>query len=455
MSRSGSIFLHNKLIGNITESSDGEYVLEYTDEYISSGDAEEMSLTLPKNEKKYHQAQLHSFFDGLIPEGWLLAHAVKNWKLKENDRMGLLLNMCQSTIGATHIIGEGQDEAVTSKKNVCHAGQTNQVKEVYTSNKCLISYRPLQNLKNNNDGSSKVEIFLPIEAKRMFGDDKIQFFLNLGVDDLETMAKEQTAARINVTGVQKKLSMEIVKEENGKPGRLTIVDFDGSFILKPPNEDYPNMPEVEHLCMRMAKLAGFDVPDCALIPMKTGELAFIIKRFDRKGEIQFYQEDFCQLMDKPTADKYKSSLEKSSKVIKKHCEDEVANLFLFFDLNFYNFLIGNADMHLKNFSLVSNKKTKRYQLSPCYDLLSTKILFSEDLEETALAINGKKKKLKKSDWTALALNMGLKQNHMDITIKRYEKFFPKMFKLIDNSFLPDEKKELLKDLMRTNLDQVS
>ncbi|MBT4789927.1 MAG: type II toxin-antitoxin system HipA family toxin [Halobacteriovoraceae bacterium] len=455
MSRSGKVYLHNNFVGTIGESNDGDYIFEYTDEYIASSNSEGVSLTLPKSVKIYRQAYLHGFFDGLIPEGWLLGHAVKNWKLKNNDRMGLLLNMCQSTIGATHIVGEGQDKISKFKNLVEYAGQTSLIKTKYTTDKCLISYESLVDPKDKKNESIKAELFRPIEAKRIFGDGKYQSQLDLGMDDLETMAKEQTNARINVTGVQKKLSLEIAKGEGASSGRLTIVDFDGSFILKPPSDDYPNMPEIEHLCMRMAKLAGFEVPGCALIPLRSGELAFIIKRFDRKGSTKHYQEDFCQLMDKPTADKYKSSIEKCSKIIKSHCEDKVTNLSLFFDLNFYNFLIGNADMHLKNFSLILNKKTMKYQLSPCYDLLSTKILLPEDIEQTALAINGKKNKLKKDDWISLALNMGLKESYVDVTIKRYKKFFPKMFSLIEKSFLTDENKELLKNLMRENLDQVS
>ena len=283
----------------------------------------------------------------------------------------------------------------------------------------------------------------------MFGERKMQYQLGITLGDVEEMAKEQTNNRLNVTGVQKKLSLEI--QTMGESKRLTIVNFEGGYILKPPSSDYPNMPEIEHLCMKMALLAGFNVPECALIPLYSGELAFIIKRFDRKKGKKFYQEDFCQLLEKQTSTKYKSSIEKCAKIIHTHCADRVPNLIQFFDMVFYNYLIGNADMHLKNFSLVQNKKTKRYQLSPCYDFLSTKILVPEDNEQTALSINGKKNRLKYKDWHALALNIGLSENHIDNTLAGYRKFYPKMFKLIDRSFLTKDNQDLLKEIMQNNL----
>ncbi len=439
MIRSGDVYIQNQLIGTITETIDGEYVLEYTDAFVKSENDLEMSLTLPKSKKVYIEPTLHAFFDGLIPEGWLLDHAVKNWKLTHQDRMGLLLSMCHSTIGSTYIIGKGSEKSKRSNLEVEAREDTNQIK--YSTNKCLITYREIKN-----------SLYEEGAIRKMFGDKKVQYQLSISLADIEALAKEQVGSRLNVTGVQKKLSLDIKPEVSKK--RLTIVEFEGDFILKPPSREYPNMPEIEHLCMKMAKIAGFKVPECALIPLHSGELAYIVKRFDRQKGKRFYQEDFCQLLEKHTSSKYKSSIEKCVKIIKKYCHDETVNLIQFFDINFYNFLIGNADMHLKNFSLVRNKKTGNYQMSPCYDFLSTKILVPEDKEEVALSINGKKNKLKYEDWYALALNMGLGEKHFDVTIARYNRFLPKMFKLIDKSFLTNENKELLKDIMKSNLAKV-
>lgn len=111
-------------------------------------------------------------------------------------------------------------------------------------------------------------------------------------------------------------------------------------------------------------------------------------------------------------------------------------------------------MHLKNFSLIKNKKNGNYQLSPCYDLLSTKILVPEDEEDVALALNGKRNKIKQIDWVQFAENIGLSERYAISTIKKYQRYLPKMIKLIKSSFLTSENQESLQRLMEEKLDRV-
>jgi serine/threonine-protein kinase HipA len=440
ISRSGNIYLYDQLVGTLSETIDGEYIFEYLSEYMDSDSVEGVSLTLPKTQKKYRSDSLPCFFDGLIPEGWLLSLGAKNWKLNVNDRMGLLLSTCQSTIGAVHIVENGQEPENKVPKLSTDDFTTN---NEFVTDRCLITYGPLAEGIYNSKA-----------AKKLFGDKDFQNQPNISLENLEGIAQEQVVARLTVTGVQKKISLSLDSNENDLK-RFTIVDLGGDFILKPPSTEYPDMPEIEHLCMKMSKVAGFTVPECALIPLSSGELAYIVKRFDRNGDKKNYQEDFCQLMNRPTKDKYRSSIEKCSKVIKEFCADSSPNLSLFFDLNFYNYLIGNADMHLKNFSLVKNRNSRHYQLSPCYDLLSTKLLVPEDLEQTALAINGKKNKLNKNDWVSLSQNMGLSEGYFEKVLKKYKAHIPKMLELIKISFLTDANKEALSQMIVDNYEKVS
>lgn len=101
--RKGKVYMHNIFAGTLTESDDG-FHFSYSADYLALEDAEAISLTLPLNEKTYNSKVMFSFFDGLIPEGWLLDIAEKNWKIKERDRMGLLLACCENCIGAVSII---------------------------------------------------------------------------------------------------------------------------------------------------------------------------------------------------------------------------------------------------------------------------------------------------------------------------------------------------------------
>lgn len=104
--RSGIVYFKDIMAGTINETDDG-YAFEYLPQYLASTDAEPISLTLPLSKQKYKSTVLFSFFDGLIPEGWLLQIASSVWKIPLYDRMGLLLNLCHDCIGAVSIIKNG------------------------------------------------------------------------------------------------------------------------------------------------------------------------------------------------------------------------------------------------------------------------------------------------------------------------------------------------------------
>ena len=100
--RIGRVYMQNELAGKLTENEEG-YLLRYEREYLSNPDVKPVSLTLPVRENPFLSKTMFPFFDGLIPEGWLLEIAEKNWKLNARDRMGLLLACCRDCIGAVSI----------------------------------------------------------------------------------------------------------------------------------------------------------------------------------------------------------------------------------------------------------------------------------------------------------------------------------------------------------------
>lgn len=103
MNRSGDVYMKNVFCGVVSETDDG-YLFEYDKEYLQNVAAEAVSLTLPLSDKAYQSKTLFAFFDGLIPEGWLLDLAEKNWKINYKDRMGLLLTCCKDCIGAVSVL---------------------------------------------------------------------------------------------------------------------------------------------------------------------------------------------------------------------------------------------------------------------------------------------------------------------------------------------------------------
>ncbi len=101
--RSAEIYYKDLLAGILTETNEGEYTFQYDKEYVTKHPDQFITFTMPVTETTYIDKRLFPFFEGLIPEGWLLDIASKNWKINQNDRMGLLLACCQNCIGAVSV----------------------------------------------------------------------------------------------------------------------------------------------------------------------------------------------------------------------------------------------------------------------------------------------------------------------------------------------------------------
>ena len=101
--RKAAVYYKEFLAGILTETDDGDYIFEYDEKYVMEHPKESITMTMPVRSKSYTDKRLFSFFEGLIPEGWLLDIASKNWKINQNDRMGLLLACCQNCIGAVSV----------------------------------------------------------------------------------------------------------------------------------------------------------------------------------------------------------------------------------------------------------------------------------------------------------------------------------------------------------------
>ncbi|MBR3416054.1 MAG: HipA domain-containing protein [Clostridia bacterium] len=277
--------------------------------------------------------------------------------------------------------------------------------------------------------------------------------LDIDDDTIKRLAEESTNKGYTVPGVQKKLSLHLSDPGDGDKPRLTLINYPAGFILKPQTEEYKNLPEAEHLVMSMARAARISVVPFALLDLK-GKLAYITKRVDRKsegGDVRLLaMEDFCQLDDRLTQDKYKGSYERCAGIIKKFSCRPGLDLAEFFVRVVFSFAVGNSDMHLKNFSLIETD-TGRYALSPAYDLLPVNVILPEDTEQLALTLNGKKRNIRKKDFTALADNCGIPLPAAEKMISGIVACKETFFSLCDESFMPDEMKEKLKELITERL----
>lgn len=301
--------------------------------------------------------------------------------------------------------------------------------------KCLFCYSELS--ENEID-------FHAFCSKKMFGT-PMPPMLDFDRENITDLAKKIVVKSVAITGVQPKLSLQMEKQKNQNP-RLTLVGLYGDYILKPQSDEYSELPENESVTMHLAGIFGIKTAKHSLIRLKSGELAYITKRFDREKGEKIAVEDFCQLSENLTEHKYRSSIEKVGKIAFQFAENKGFELQKLFELVVFCFLTGNADMHLKNFSLMKNK-FGFYEFSPAYDLLSTVLVIAEDKEETALTINGKKNKLKKNDFDTLGKSFGINEKVLNMIYKKVEKTLPKWTDFIEKSFLSKEIKQKYLDLI--------
>lgn len=266
-------------------------------------------------------------------------------------------------------------------------------------------------------------------------------------EQMQQLATTLVLRSVAVTGVQPKLSVDIqpLPEEPGKQ-RLTVVGLWGGYILKPPTPQYEALPENEDLTMHLAQSLKIPIAQHSLIRLPSGELAYLTKRFDRQGELKLAQEDMCQIAEKLTEDKYRGSMELVGKLIHRYSHQPGLDAVTFFELALFCYLTGNADMHLKNFSLLTSPDSETF-LSPAYDLLATKLAMPSDMEEMGLGLNGKRNRLKKVDFDTLADKLKISAKTRATTYARFLKAIPNLKDWIEISFLPPNLKEAYVNLI--------
>jgi serine/threonine-protein kinase HipA len=246
------------------------------------------------------------------------------------------------------------------------------------------------------------------------------------------------APKMSIQGVQPKLSAKLKVTD----GFFEVTDKGGEYILKPQNILYPQLPENEDLTMRLAEEIDLEIPLHGLIYSKDQKLTYFIKRFDRYGKGNKYSvEDFAQLAGKNRDTKYDFSMEKVATIIDTFCTFPAIEKVRLFKLTLFNFLTGNEDQHLKNFSLIT--KDNKTTLTPFYDLINTTISLSNPVEEIALPLKGKKSKLNKSVFITYWAKerLGLNEQVIDQTLNSIAKKFEMWIELINKSFLSKEMKD--------------
>ncbi|HEU5282030.1 MAG TPA: HipA domain-containing protein [Gammaproteobacteria bacterium] len=252
------------------------------------------------------------------------------------------------------------------------------------------------------------------------------------------------AGKMSIQGVQIKLSAVL----NKKHGHFEVVDNHGDYILKMQNASYPEMPENEALTMSLAETIGLKVPVHGLIYGADGKFVYFVKRFDRlPKKKKLAMEDFAQLSGFDRETKYNSSIEQVVHIINQYCTYPKVEFVTLLKLTLFNFLVGNEDMHLKNFSLIT--KNGKTTLSPMYDLLSTTIAMTRPSEEMALPMKGRKSNLTSGNFLDYFAKdrLGLNQKTIDQVCEEIKSQLPRWREMIAHSFLSEPMKEKYLELL--------
>ncbi len=423
----GHVYLREELAG-IIEKGANEFTFKYTENWIDKKKSS-ISTSLPVRATPYVAKKLHPFFDNLIAEGWLLGYAEKVFQIDKSNRFAMLMAIGQSTIGAVRIKPVLNNKVISLQKYYAKDLIENDLSSYSTiqghNNLCALCLEEL----TKTEITKKKRFHLKC-SREMWGTTRAIEVLLEPTKPLNSF--RNTIYGGTISGAQRKGLFHLEKN------KLWPTSFEAQYILKPQG-DYDELPENEHATMVIARKIGFNVPPISILDIKGLGKVFAIKRFDIfKGE-SLRKEDMAQILNTYSADKYELSYEKIAKAIIKLSSAPVIDIEAYWRRLIFCYLTANADMHLKNWSLLENKKMNNsLELSPCYDLLNTRIAIPAEKEDTALFLCGKKGKIQKSYFLRFAKEFKIKDQVIATVFKELEQWLNIIKEVIPKSYLSKE-----------------
>ena len=338
-------------VGQIVTKQAVGGVFSYCDSWIENHPNFPLSFSLPLSANEFKGRQIKPYFAGLLPEGQALTEISNRLHVSSESYLKILSALGDECIGAVRIL--------------------NVERELESNNPC---YEELPKADIEKIASSTYP----------------------------KSAQVNTNAKLSIAGAQAKVGLFIDPET----GKLFIPknSAPSNWIAKPASSRFENLIDNEFYCMKLAKCCGLSVAECRV--SNTEKPMLLIKRFDRildtsRAKIddhatfaRLHQEDFSQALGIISAKKYESQhsyyARKSSELLRAICTDAVGSLKAFFELVLFNFLIGNCDAHLKNYSILRSEDWHTLNLAPAYDLASTAV-YTELSTSLAMHIGAAKK----------------------------------------------------------------
>ncbi len=290
----------------------------------------------------------------------------------------------------------------------------------------------LEGLRGNEEYHSRC-------VKRLFGTSTVPT-LEIELSKLHTAALAMVG-HTSLSGIQKKISVNLSADRE----TLKVATTGGQYILKPQAGTFPHLPENEHVTTKLAQLSGLEVAMGGLVPLKDESVAYLIRRFDRlPSGRKVRQEDFCQLAELSPKEKYHGSAELCARLVRKYCSEPLIEIRKLYQLLVFTWWSGNGDMHLKNFSILTDEQGI-VRLTPAYDLLCTNLVIADD--PLALPLAGKQTKLHRKDWLELASYCQLPEKVASKVLEKQSQMAEPGTKLIERSFLPENQKRAFQQLL--------
>jgi serine/threonine-protein kinase HipA len=386
------VYLRKIPVGILEKKSLESYSFQYSQDYLRSDQKMAIACAFPLKDGAFISRQLHPFFDNLILEGWLLAYAEKLYHIDKNNRFALLMAVGRSPIGAVsvHPLNPSDKEYLKSEQFEPEHTYPTKIEQIEFPNQggyCPSCLKP----------SPKNKILHLRCASQLFGSSRK---LKIEMDaeyPLETFSR--TVYGGSISGAQRKGLFSL------QDATLIADPINSQYILKP-DGDFPELPANEHLTMSIARELGFRIPPSALVNIPHLGFVYVIRRFDRINGVPRRMEDMAQIIGELSNDKYESSNEKVAQAIRDHAVAFPLDLNDYFRRLLFCFLIANGDMHLKNWSLLEKETLNgELDLSPCYDLLNTRLPLPRESIDMGLSLLGKKRNLQRTYFYKFALNV--------------------------------------------------
>jgi serine/threonine-protein kinase HipA len=246
--------------------------------------------------------------------------------------------------------------------------------------------------------------------------------------------------RVSISGVQRKLSVTLTADR----ATLRLATAGGDFLLKVQSQTFPQLPENEWVTQRLAALCGIEVPPAALMPLRDGSLAYVVRRFDRPAGGKLPMEDFCQLAGRMPAEKYDSSAEQCAQLARRFASEPLIDLLRLYRQFAFAWCTGNGDLHLKNLALLGDGRG-HHRLSPAFDLLNTRLVIPDDT--LALPVCGKRDNVKLATWLQFAERSGLAERAARRVLREIADARSGMLDLVADASLPEEMRSRYAELV--------